>query len=63
MIPIDLVIAMVIGVWYIVVSVVVFKNIRIQTALQEKIFNENIAQTNALNGILMELKDLNSKHK
>jgi flagellar basal body-associated protein FliL len=63
MIPIEAIIGLTMLVWYVIWSVTVFKNQRKQSDLQEKIFNESVTQTNALNDILMELKDLNSKHK
>jgi len=57
MLPIDLLVALALGIWYIVVSVVIFKHLRIQTALQEKILNEQITQTNALNELIRMSKD------
>lgn len=63
MIPVDLLFALGIGIWYIVVSVVVFKHMRKQTELQKMMLNEELAHTNALNGILTEFKELNSKIK
>ena len=37
MLPIDLVLALALGIWYIVVSVVIFNNLRKQTKLLEYI--------------------------